>query len=429
MHAPVASTWTMGQRWRLLALLCLVGAFNFIDRQIITVLIVPIQADFGASDTQLGLLTGLLFAGSYALASIPLATLSDRYQRKYVLAGCLSVWSMMTALGGAATSFVQLAMTRVGVAVAEAGAVPASHSMISDIFPVRQRATAIAVFSAVQSLGIGAGVFLGGMMVGSLGWRLTLVLVGIPGLVLALILVASREPRRGMSEEVRAPQQAAGGPLAAIGLLMRVPGYPWLCLLMASVGFSGFGILSWGPSFLHRWHGLTLEAVGAAFGGAVALGLIIGNLVAGPLADRWGRRGLENYALVAALGVALAIVPGLFFIFSPGPELALAGLFFFQIFLTFHLPAAYALGQTLAPPNNRAMASVLLGLASSGLGGGLAPLTIGWLSDLLGPSSGAQSLRDALLATILAALVAIVAAMIAYAKLRQARKTTMGEIR
>lgn len=422
MHSPIASTWTTGQRWRLLALLCLVGAFNFIDRQIITVLIVPIQADFGASDTQLGLLTGLLFAGSYALASIPLAALSDRYQRRYVLAGCLSIWSMMTALGGATTSFVQLAMTRVGVAVAEAGAVPASHSMISDIFPARQRATAIAIFSSVQSLGIGAGVFLGGILVGTLGWRLTLMLVGIPGTLLALILAFSKEPERGMSEDAATPRRTAGGPLATIGLLFRIPGYLWLCILMASVGFSGFGILSWGPSFLHRWHGLSLEAVGAAFGGTVALGLIIGNLIAGPLADRWGRRGLENYALVAALGVALAIAPGLVFILAPSPELALAGLFLFQIFLTFHLPAAYALGQTLAPPNSRAMASVLLGLASSGIGGGLAPLAIGWLSDLLGSSRGAQSLRDALLATMAAALVAVIAALIAHGKLKQAQK-------
>lgn len=422
MHGPTVSPWTNARRRWLLTLLCLVGAFNFIDRQVITVLIVPIQADFGVSDTQLGLLTGLLFAGSYALASIPLAALSDRYPRRYVLAGCLSVWSVMTAAGGSAASFVQLAMTRVGVAVAEAGAVPASHSMISDIFPARQRGTAIAIFSSVQAIGVGAGIFLGGILVGVAGWRLTLLIVGAPGLLLAILLLTVREPTRGMSDDFQTTPHAVDGPLATIGLLARIPAYPWLCLLMASAGFSGFGILSWGPTFLHRWHGLSLESVGAAFGGAVAVGLIIGNLTAGPLADRWGKQGLENYALVAALGIALAIVPGLLFILASQPWLAFAGLFFFQVFLTFHLPPAYALGQTLAPPNGRAMSSVLLGLSSSGLGGGLAPLAIGSLSDLFGSSQGAQSLRNALTATIVAALVAIVAATVAHIKLKQSRK-------
>jgi MFS family permease len=186
-----------------LAVLCLVGLISFIDRQIITILIEPIKREFGASDTAMGALAGIIFSGFYALAAIPLARLSDRLSRRNVIAACVGFWSIMTSLGGFAVSYWMLAATRIGVAVGEAGAGPASHSVIADLFPLNRRATALGLLSAGQAIGIGTGVLLGGILTAAFDWRTSFLVVGFPGLIVAAILLLFfREPRRGMSDSL-----------------------------------------------------------------------------------------------------------------------------------------------------------------------------------------------------------------------------------
>ena len=189
------------RRHFVLAVLCLAAVVNMIDRHIITIVLDPIKAEFGASDTAMWLLTGMIFAVFYAGASIPLARWADKGERRLVMAACLGFWSLMTTLGGLAQSFIQLAVTRVGVAVGEAGAGPTSQSMLSDLYPLSPRATVLAILSACSSIGIGLGVLLGGWLSDTFDWRVAFFIVGVPGLLLAIVIFRFLpEPQRGGSD-------------------------------------------------------------------------------------------------------------------------------------------------------------------------------------------------------------------------------------
>jgi len=392
--------WTLWQRNYVLAVLCVVAVFNYIDRQIMTILLQPIKEDFGASDTIMGLLVSTIFAVFYLVAAIPVARLADRYPRKAVLAACLAFWSAMTSLGAVAANVFQLALTRIGVAVAEAGAVPASHSIISDLYSVQSRGRAIAVISSAQSLGIGLGVFLGGWLSDSFGWRTSFLIVGLPGLALvALFLLTTREPARGLADQVTdiGETPRLGATFAA---LWKVPTYRCLVLVSGLCGFCGYGTLNWGPTFLRRMHEMSGTDVGIWFGSAVAFSLVAGNMLGGILGDWLGKRDLRAYMWVAGAGPLLSFPFGLTFVLAPTWPLAIFGLSMFMLLLTFHIPTCYAMGQTLAPLRMRAMASVIIGLASGLMGMMLAPVTIGAINDVLALRFGDGSIRYALVFAI-----------------------------
>lgn len=412
MTDPAADSWSAGRRYAFLALLCLIGLIAFVDRQIITILIEPIKAEFGASDTAMGALTGIIFSGFYAAAAIPLARLSDRRSRRNLIAVCLAFWSAMTSLGGFAVSFLMLAATRVGVAVAEAGAIPASHSLIADLFPVRRRATALGLLSASQAIGIGMGVLLGGLLLSAFDWRTSFLVVGFPGIAIAIIMLfLVREPPRGLSENLAEvdDQPPFKETLAA---LWSIRSYRYIFLLVGFGGFCGYGLLGWGPTFLIRIHDMPVDQIGLWFGGAVALSLVIGNIAGGWLADRFGERDLRRYLWIAGGGPALAFIPGLVFIFSPNWQVAIAAIFVLQLVLTTHIPTCYMLCQTLARPRMRALSSVIVGLASGVVGAGLSPLIIGMTNDVLTPSMGGEALRYALIAPVCCTLLAFGASLI-----------------
>ena len=188
-------------RHLVLAVLCLVGLLNYVDRQIISILLQPIKETFHASDTAMGVLTGILFAGVFSVISVPLARLSDVGSRRTVLAACIAFWSILTSLGGLAMSFWQLALTRVGVAAAEGGGMPASHSIITDLYPPAERTRALSVFASSQSIGIGLGVFLGGWLSQLFDWRMSFFIVGAPGLLAAILVRLMPEPQRGLADQ------------------------------------------------------------------------------------------------------------------------------------------------------------------------------------------------------------------------------------
>ena len=184
------------QRWVFLTVLFLVSTSNVVDRQIVTVLLEPIKAEFGVSDTMLGLLSGLAFALFYVTLGIPIARLADSKNRKLIVGTAITVWSIMTALCGAAQSFFQLALARVGVGAGEAGAVPPSQSLLADYFPPERRSLALAVFFLSAAAGNVLGLIVGGQVADAYGWRWTFVIFGLPGLLLALIVwVVLDEPR------------------------------------------------------------------------------------------------------------------------------------------------------------------------------------------------------------------------------------------
>jgi MFS family permease len=410
MNADSASYWSTGRRNAFLALLCLIGLISFIDRQIITILIEPIKAEFRASDTAMGALTGIIFSGFYAAAAIPLARLSDRYSRRNMIAACLAFWSVMTSLGGIAISFLMLATTRVGVAIAEAGANPASHSLIADLFPLRRRATALGLLSASQAIGIGLGVLLGGVLLSAFDWRTSFFVVGFPGIIVAvLLLLLVREPPRGLSENIATVEDQPPF-FETVAALWRIPTYRYLFLVVGCAGFCGYGMLAWGPTFLIRVHEMPVTQIGYWFGGAVGLSLVIGNIAGGWLADRLGEHDLRRYLWIAGAGPVLSFLPGLLFIFSPSWQIAIAALFIFQLALTTHIPTCFMLCQTLVRPRMRSLASVVVGLASGVFGSGFAPLVIGATNDMLAPSLGTEAIRYALIMPMCFVLLAAVSA-------------------
>lgn len=399
--------WTPGRRNGVLAILCLAAILNYIDRQIITILIQPIKETFGASDTAMGLLAGLIFAGCYSVMSIPLAWLSDRFDRRKVLAACVVMWSVLTSMGGLAQAFWQLAATRVGVAAAESGAVPASHAIIADLYPLKSRGRAIGVLSSAQSAGIGLGVLLGGVLSQAFDWRVSFFIVGLPGALLAIVLFLLPDIPRGMADgRVHAAAPSRFG--ATVRTLWSMPTYRCLVLTIGLASLPGYGTLAWGPTFLIRVHHMQPAIVGASFGLAVAVSLICGNMLGGYLADLAGRRDLRGYLWIAGAGPLIATPLLLGFNIAPTPQLAIPCLFFGMLTLTLHIPTCYTLGQTLAPPQMRASASVFMGLASVFVGAGVAPLIIGALNDMFAHYFNDEAVRYSLaIASTCAALTAI----------------------
>jgi MFS family permease len=403
--APADAGWSASKRNYVLLVLCIVAIFNYIDRQIITILLQPIKEEFGASDTAMGLLTGLIFAGFYAVVSVPIARFSDRFSRRNVLAICIALWSVLTSLGGLAQSFWQLAATRIGVAAAESGAVPASHAMIADLYRLNRRGIAIAVLSAAQSIGIGLGVLLGGWLSQSFSWRVSFFVVGLPGLLLTAILMATiKEPPRGLSDAVvdADPTPPFG---QTVSRLWNMRTYRCLVLTVALGGFTGYGILGWGPTFLLRVHHMSPTQVGLSFGLTVAGSLVCGNLLGGFLSDWLGRRDLRAYLWIAGAGPLLSIPFLLGFVTTTQSHIAIACLFVGMLLLTSHVPTTYAVGQSLAPLRMRATASVFMGLSSVVVGSGLAPFVIGTLNDVMTVRYGSDAVRHSLQLIILMAAV------------------------
>ena len=211
-----------------LFMLTLVYAFNFIDRQILVILQEPIKLEMGLSDAQLGLLSGFSFALVYITAGIPIAYWADRSNRRNIIAGSLTIWSGMTALSGLAQNYSQLLLARIGVGIGEAGGSPPAHSMISDYYPPAQRATALAIYSTGIYLGVAAGFLLGGVISQVYGWRTAFMAAGLPGVVLAVVLLLTvREPVRGRWESAPRAAYKPGLRETLTLLVMLAPSGTW----------------------------------------------------------------------------------------------------------------------------------------------------------------------------------------------------------
>jgi predicted MFS family arabinose efflux permease len=383
-----------GYKYYVLAVLLFGFALNSFDRSILSLLLEPIRLEFGASDTQLGLLTGLAFAVLYATLAIPIATLADRWHRRNVILLSALLWTAMTALCGLAGSFTMLLFARMGVGMGEAGAGPASHALLTTLFPQQRRATALAVFA----LGAPVGTMLAGLIGGwggeHLGWRHTMLLAAAPGLLLVplLLLTVPEPPRVSAQEDKAAP--AFG---QALWSLWSQPAFRHLCIACGLHSAAMYGAYNFNPSYLARSHGWSGIDTGhlVAISGFTGLA---GTFAGGALADFLrARRGEQRWQLWVPGVAMLALIPVQLLCYLGGGAAMVAALLLSSMLSLTFLGPAYATAQALAMPRTRAVAAATVLLFKGVVGLGFGPLLVGAASDLLAPVAQEQSLRLGLL--------------------------------
>lgn len=374
-----------------LAILTASYVVNFLDRQVLSILLVPIQTELGASDTAMGFLTGPAFAIFYTLAGLPIGRALDRGSRKGILAAGLALWSALTIACGFAGSFAQLALARTGVGVGEATCSPASHSLLADFFAPKRRATAIAIYSS----GIFAGVFvaysLGGELQARFGWRTAFAVAGAPGLVLALLVLAFvREPARQSAHAVTA---SASDTLRTI---LGLRSFRHMALGASIASIAGYAMTVWSAAFLQRVHGMTAAEVGRALGPILGLGGALGALGGGWLSDVLAARDVRWRLATGAFAMLAALPCVYLWLLAPSTAVALAAFAPASVLTAMYLGPVFATAQTLVPPHMRASASALLLFAINLIGYGIGPQLVGWLDDAFEPELGATAIRCSL---------------------------------
>ena len=385
-----------GQQRAAVAMLVVVGLLNYLDRALPAVLAEPVKRDLVLSDTTLGVINGLGFLLVYALAGIPIARIADRGRHAPVIATSLAVWSAMTALAGAVTTGWQLALSRVGVALGEAGSLPAAHAYLTRHFAPQRRALALSTLSLAVPLGNSIGLIAGGMLGREFGWRGTFLLMGVAGLLLAPIVLFVL--RRAATTNADGSPQPVPGDAAEPGLVdaIKQPGLALTLAGAAMVAIGGYASIAFVPAFLMRVHGLPLGTVGFRFGlAAGALG-IVALLLTGWCSDRVTARGSSS-PLIVVVAMILAVLPfctAAFLVADPGWALILAAIG--SVVPVAYLAPVVVTLHGLVPPSGRAQASAWL-LMCTALLGGLGPLFVGMLSDALGARLGVAALGTALL--------------------------------
>jgi MFS family permease len=381
----------------MLWILLIVYIFNFLDRQIVNILAEPIKADLGLSDTQLGLLAGPAFAVFYALLGIPIARYADREgtNRVRLIALALAIWSAMTAVCGLAQNFVQLLLARIGVGVGEAGCTPAAHSLISDSVVPEKRSSAIAFYGLGVPIGSLLGLILGGIVNDLYGWRIALMLVGAPGMLLALVvLFVMREPRHHRPVETTATAAPAQLPARqAMREIFSSRAFLYILIAASVTAFLGYGKALWTISFFIRSHGLSTTEAGLSM--AVVLGLagVFGTWLGGKCADIFGKRDKRHILTLPAYGMAVG-APILFLGYQMDDwRVAVALLIVPTILNSAYYGPAYACVQGLVRPQARAVAASIMLFGQNLIGLGFGPFLFGVLSDALAPAYGEESVR------------------------------------
>ena len=389
-----------------LLLLTLVYGFNFIDRQIMGILAPFIQKDLGLTNTELGLLIGLAFAVFYTFVAIPIAWLADRFNRVNILSIALATWSAFTALTGLANNFVQVALARMGVGIGEAGGSPPSHSIISDMYPKEERASALGVYSMGIPLGIMAAYFVTASLMDvsedQVNWRQIFIFLGLTGIALAVVVkLVLKEPVRGAMELTSGTTISKPPFLDSLKVLMRIPAWWAMCF---GIAFGSF--VSYAKSAFQTKYLVTLDPSFDFQTLVIILGIMNGTTYAGGaffgarLADRWGKKDIRAYGWLPAIAMLLCLPVGIIGWWVDSVEMHLVFATFALLLLGIYLGPSFAIAQTLAPIHMRAMSTALFFfiLNMIALGGG--PTFAGWLMDVFGNNyNEIESIRYSLTVT------------------------------
>ena len=379
-------------------ILLVVYIFNFIDRQIVNILAEPIARDLDLNDTQIGLMTGLAFALFYTTLGLPIARYSDRptTHRPRLIAIALATWSLMTALCGMAQNFLQLLLARIGVGVGEAGCTPPAHSLIADLVEPAKRSSALAFYALGIPIGTLLGMMIGGLLADWVGWRMAFLVVGLPGVFLAIFVwFYLREPRR--SESVEALQARSAQATMPFGQAMKtVMGSRAFVLLLiagSSAAFLAYGKTTWTTIFFQRTHGLSPGEVGFWFGIVNGAAGIFGTWFGGYLADRFGAKNRRHVLTAPAIGMAIAVPLAFLAYQAQSWPVALALLFIPTLCNSLYYGPTYSATQGLVPLRTRAIAAAVLLFFQNLIGLGFGPLLFGMLSDWIKPSFGEDSVQ------------------------------------
>ena len=376
------------------------------DRQVMILLQEDIKQDLLLSDTQLGLLTGLAFAILYTILGLPLARYADTHNRKNLLAVCLSFWSLMTVLSGRAMNFFQLMLTRIGVSAGEAGGMPPSHSILSDYFPPKQRGTAFALYNSGIYLGILLGFALAGKIADLYGWRIAFYSLGAPGILLALILkMTLREPKRGQMD-VASGDTSDRTIVEVIRFLLGQKSFLYTCLGAGFMTYALYSSTNFCPSYLVRYHKLDIVTIGYGLGLATGIGGLLGTYLGGRLSDRLGKQDMRWYLYIPALAALLTTIPAIVRYWTEDGYLAIYMVFPYVLISSSFFGPLYAVGQSLASPKMRALATAIILFFINIIGLSCGPLVIGLVSDYLSADHGALSLRYAITINFTGLLIA-----------------------
>jgi MFS family permease len=418
--------------WRYWTLLLLVvmATLSMVDKMMITVMADPIKREFSLSDTQLGVLTGISFSLFFAIAGIPLGIAADRSHRRNIIAICITVWSVATALCGLTTGFLQLLSLRFVVGAGESGATPSAVSMISDLFPLRERARALAVYYLFTPIGSGVGMTVGAILVAAYGWRTAVITAGLPGLaIVAILLLTVREPRR-LNVHGLADAGAEAPPvrvtvkfiLSQRALLHTIGG-----VTLTTIAINAFGM--WMFPFFTRVDHLAPKAAGWEISVATYPIASVGMIVVGVMADRLARRD-ERWRVWIPSAMAFACFPlaaGAVWVRDPLIALCITGLW--MMCGTSWFGASYAVCQSLVMPRMRATLSAIMLLLTTLLGFGVGPLITGTISDLTAPYVGVISVGYGMAGANLLAIWGGLHFFLAARNLRRDLKVVSGEAR
>ncbi|WP_126177113.1 spinster family MFS transporter [Tsuneonella rigui] len=407
-------TYSESRRRVLLAILFLVSLSNYIDRHIVSILIEPIKHEFGASDAQMGLLTGFAFAGVYAVFGIPIARWSDRGNRRLIIGTSVAVWSLAATLCGMAQSFAQLALSRAGVGVGEAGAIPPSQSLVADYFPPERRTSAIGILTSAATVAYIVVFTAGVALVDRYDWRTSFIILALPGFfIAALSLLGLSEPRQKSGRSVRHE------PIKEAFLsLIRTPSYVFVVIAMTLYFVVAYGALTWFPAYMTRVLSWQLSDVGLTFALTKGLATLVGTLGGAYLTDRLGRNDQRWIARLPSLLLVGSFVFYMVSLASADQTMFFGASFIAATGIGAALPAMFSVLHLVCGGERRSMAVAIMFFFANFIGLGIGPLMTGLLSDEFTARYGVIGLRYALGVSMFAFIPSSIAMWICSRRLR-----------